>query len=75
MVQAKPTRLDEVTLMRTILALLVVLVHSFTCYQGGWPSPKDCVSIPLYKWIARLASAFTLEAFTFVSGFLLIIRG
>ena len=27
-------RLDEVTLMRTILALLIVFMHSFTCYQG-----------------------------------------
>lgn len=24
-------RLDEVTLMRTILALLIVFMHSFTC--------------------------------------------
>lgn len=27
--------LDEVTLMRTILALLIVFKHSFACFQGS----------------------------------------
>lgn len=29
-----------------------------------------CIDIPTYKWIARTAFAFTLEAFVFISGFL-----
>lgn len=32
-------RLDEVILMRTILALLIVFMHSFTCYNGSWKEP------------------------------------
>ncbi len=32
----KIIRLDKVTLMRTILALLIVFMHSFTCYNGSW---------------------------------------
>ncbi len=63
-------RLDEVTLMRTILALLIVFMHSFTCFQGSWPPPEGFVDIPLYKWIARTSFAFTLEAFVFISGYL-----
>lgn len=63
-------RLDEVTLMRTILAFLIVFMHSFTCYQGSWPPPEGFVDIPLYKWIARTSFAFTLEAFVFISGYL-----
>lgn len=63
-------RLDEVTLMRCILALLIVFMHSFTCYQGGWTEPEGYVDIPLYKWIARTSFAFTLEAFVFISGYL-----
>ena len=63
-------RLDEVTLMRTILALLIVFMHSFTCYQGGWKRPEGYVDIPLYKWLARTSFAFTLEAFVFISGYL-----
>lgn len=63
-------RLDEVTLMRTILAVLIVFMHSFTCYQGSWAPPEGYLDIPLYKWIARLSFAFTLEAFVFISGYL-----
>lgn len=67
---AKTLKLDEVTLMRTILALLIVFMHCFTCYQGGWAQPKGFVDIPAYKNIARLSNAFTLEAFVLISGYL-----
>lgn len=63
-------RLDEVTLMRTILALLIVFMHSFTCYNGSWKEPAGYVDIPLYKWLARISFAYTLEAFVFISGYL-----
>lgn len=53
MEQKQRIRLDEVTLMRTILAVLIVLMHSFTCYQGGWPPPEGYKDIPTYMWIAR----------------------
>lgn len=68
--EKKRIRLDEVTLMRTILALLIVFMHAFTCYQGGWAQPEGFVDIPVYKWIARTSFAFTLEAFVFISGYL-----
>lgn len=64
------TRLDEVTLMRTILAILIVFMHSFTCYNGGWPEPVGFVDVPLYKWMSRFSFAFTLQAFVFISGYL-----
>ena len=35
MEQPSKTRLDEATLMRTILALLIVFIHSFACFQGS----------------------------------------
>lgn len=63
-------RLNEVTLMRCILALAIVFMHSFTCYQGGWAEPAGYVAIPLYKWIARISFAFLLEGFVFISGYL-----
>lgn len=66
----KKIRLDEVTLMRTILALLIVFMHSFTCYNGSWAQPAGYVDIPLYKWLTRTSFAFTLEAFVFLSGYL-----
>ena len=69
-IEKKQIRLDEVTLMRTILAILIVFMHSFTCYQGGWPQPEGYKDIPAYMWIARTSFAFTLEAFVFISGYL-----
>ena len=56
--------------MRTILAILIVFMHSFTCYNGSWEQPAGYVEIPLYKWLARTSFAFTLEAFVFISGYL-----
>ena len=70
MEQKKKIRLDEITLMRTILALLIVFMHSFTCYNGSWAQPAGYVEIPLYKWLTRTSFAFTLEAFVFLSGYL-----
>ena len=68
--EKKRIRLDEVTLMRTILALLIVFMHSFTCYNGSWKQPAGYIDIPLYKWLSRTSFAFTLEAFVFISGYL-----
>lgn len=68
--EKKYIRLDEVTLMRTILAVLIVFMHSFTCYNGGWPEPAGFINIPVYKWLSRFSFAFTLQAFVFLSGYL-----
>ena len=64
-------RLDEVTLMRTILAILIVFYHAFACYNHGWKAPEGFVDIPSYKWLSRIAYPFALEAFVFISGYLL----
>ena len=68
--EKKVIRLDEVTLMRCILALLIVFMHSFTCYNGGWPEPEGFVDVPVFKWMSRFSFAFTLQAFVFISGYL-----
>lgn len=70
MESTKRIRLDEVTLMRCILALLIVFMHSFTCYNHSWRAPAGFVDIPFYKWLTRISFAFTLEAFVFISGYL-----
>ena len=63
-------RLNEVTLMRCVLAFIIVFMHAFTCYNHDWVEPMGFVEIPLYKWLSRMSFAFTLEAFVFVSGYL-----
>jgi hypothetical protein len=68
--EKKRIRLDEVTLMRCILAILIVFMHSFTCYSGSWKEPAGYVDIPVYKWLTRISFAFTLEAFVFISRYL-----
>lgn len=66
----KAIRLNEVTLMRSVLALLIVFMHAFTCYNHSWGEPKGFVDVPLYKWLSRISFSFTLEAFVFISGYL-----
>lgn len=63
-------RLNEVTLMRCVLAILIVFMHAFTCYNHSWQAPEGFIDIPAYKWLARTSFAFTLEAFVFISGYL-----
>ncbi len=70
MADSKKIRLDEVTLMRMILAILIVFMHSFTCYNHSWQEPEGFIEIPAYKWLSRTSFAFTLEAFVFISGYL-----
>jgi peptidoglycan/LPS O-acetylase OafA/YrhL len=47
--QKKRIRLNEVTLMRTILAVLIVFMHAFTCFQGGWAKSEGYIDILTYK--------------------------
>lgn len=68
--QNKKVQLDEVTLMRCILTILIVFMHAFTCYNGSWKPPAGYVDILVYKWLARISFAFTLESFVFISGYL-----
>lgn len=64
------SRLNEVTLLRAVLAVLIVFMHSFTIYNGYWEQPAKYIDIPTYKWLARFSFAATLEAFVFISGYL-----
>lgn len=63
-------RLDEVTLMRSILAILIVLFHAFCCWDGRWKPFDGFEENPFYGWISRVAFAFTLEGFVLISGYL-----
>lgn len=67
-------RLNEVTLLRAVLAVLIVFMHSFTCYNGSWDQPAGYIDIPIYKWLARFSFAATLEAFVFISGYLFALQ-
>lgn len=61
--------LDEISFIRSILIILLIIVHCFTVFNGGW-SPfigySDCTSC---MWLSRTCYSFMLEIFTFVSGY------
>ena len=63
--------LDEISFIRPILIVLLIIVHCFTVFNGGWPpfiGYSDCTS---YMWLSRTCYSFMLETFTFVSGYVL----
>lgn len=63
-------QLDEINIMRPVAIVLLVLLHSFTMYGGGWKLPENIQYVRLYFWIAKFANSFMLEMFVFVSGYL-----
>lgn len=63
------TYLDEVSFVRPILILLMVLYHSMAMHTGNWEMPEGSSAIPAYKAIGRLAQAFMLESFVLISGY------
>lgn len=62
--------LYEISLMRPIILVFLVLYHSFIIYNSQWTPPLGFEDCSLYKWIARFSYSFLLEAFVFISGYL-----
>ena len=63
-------KLDEVSFIRPILIICLVLYHSFIIYEGGWREPAGFVDVPAYKWVAKSSFSIMLEMFVFISGYL-----
>lgn len=61
--------LNEVSLVRPILILLLVLYHSFAPWTGSWKSFNGFEENKIYWWIGQFAYSFMLPMFTFVSGY------
>lgn len=62
--------LDEITVIRLALIVLLVFYHAFAIYNPeGWPAITSYPSVVCYKWIDRLSYAFFLETFVFISGY------
>lgn len=68
--------LYEESIIRPVIILLLVVMHSFTVFSGGGeflPLPEGIEPIESYNRIAKVTYSFMLEAFVFVSGYLLAI--
>lgn len=62
--------MDDVSVIRVILIILLVLYHSFAIFNGAWDAPDGYCQIPAYWWIASASYSFMLEMFVFISGYL-----
>lgn len=62
--------LKEISTMRLVLIVLVVVFHAFIIYGGGWISPTGFKEISAYGHIAGWSYSFMLESFTFISGYI-----
>lgn len=61
--------LDDVSFIRPILIILMVLYHALCIHTGNWAPIEGMPIIPAYKELGRLAYSFMLESFVFVSGY------
>lgn len=66
----KGIRLGEVLPMRALAIVLIVMYHSFIVYIGEWDRPAGFVQVGVYYWLAKFAISFSLELFTFISGYI-----
>lgn len=61
--------LDEVSLIRPILIVLLVLYHAFAPWCGAWKPFDGFEENEVYWWIAKSAYSFMLPMFVFISGY------
>lgn len=61
--------LDEVSFIRPILIVLLVLYHAFAPWCGSWKPFDGFQDNEVYWWIGKLAYSFMLPTFVFISGY------
>ncbi len=67
---AEKKLLSNIVIIRILLIFLLVVLHSFTIYGGGWTEPQAFKPVKFYWWIAKFSYSFLLELFVFISGYL-----
>lgn len=63
-------QLAEINFLRPIVIVLLVLMHSFTMYGGGWSLAPNIHDVRVYFWVAKASYSCMLETFVFISGYL-----
>lgn len=66
----KKENLDEISFIRPILIILLIIVHCFTAFNGVWEPFVGFHENLTYMWIARFSHSFLLETFIFISGYI-----
>lgn len=62
--------LDEISFIRPILIVLLVLYHSFAPWCGSWDAFVGFENNSFYWWIAKTSYSFMLPMFVFISGYI-----
>lgn len=64
-------RLNDVMIMRPIIVILLIVMHSFTMFTGGsWALPQGIHEVSIYKEISHITYSCLLESFVFISGYI-----
>ena len=61
--------LYEVSIIRPLIIFLLVVMHSFTMYDGCWPLPEGIHAVPAYAWLVNLISGFRIETIALIAGY------
>lgn len=61
--------LYEVSIIRPLVILLLVIMHSFTMYAGGWLLPDGIGEVNAYSIGVKLITGFRIEMIALVSGY------
>lgn len=61
--------LDEVSFIRPILIIILVLYHAFAPWCGAWKAPESLEPNEVYWWVGKTAYSFMLPMFVFISGY------
>ena len=61
--------LYEVSIIRPLVILLLVVMHSFTMYAGNWSLPDGIENVPAYFWGVKLITGFRIEMIALIAGY------
>ncbi|MCF0207272.1 MAG: acyltransferase family protein [Bacteroidales bacterium] len=61
--------LYEVSIIRPIIIFLLVVLHSFTIYGGGWELPEGISEQRGYFWFCKLIQGFRIETIALIAGY------
>lgn len=66
---AEKKLLYEVSIIRPLIIFLLVVLHSFTMYGGGWSLPEGIDEVGAYYWLCKLISGFRVETIALIAGY------
>ncbi len=65
----KSLRFDEISIMRVMAMLMIIVFHSMCFYNGRWVK-FDAITIPFWYKLSTFLDSIDLNMFVFISGYL-----